>query len=175
MKSAKNRSSRQPNRKTKRAIRKLPKSKYCEHKLYSDVDFHSSLNFQNSDDKPGMISPLKELLTDCGAETIEKPEPKPCGYVDFNEEEKGELQTFKVFREKDVPLFTQEVTDVFLNEPGCDNDYLTDNEQIERATQLVQAELRDVLKNFKDKIKEARNIKRFGCNRSEIRNKRRIL
>eukprot|EP00826_Nyctotherus_ovalis_P051810 TRINITY_DN6496_c0_g1_i13.p1 TRINITY_DN6496_c0_g1~~TRINITY_DN6496_c0_g1_i13.p1 ORF type:complete len:187 (+),score=29.85 TRINITY_DN6496_c0_g1_i13:119-679(+) len=177
---------RQLNRVAKKRIRKISKPR--QHTFKSNLTTLNELSygglisgestassaFQDPANTPEMISPLKEILTDSRTETGEKAMPLAPVYVSLKGEDGGELQSFRVFREKEVPLFSQEMTDVLLNEPVCDNDWLTDNEQIVSAIESAQNEIRETFSNFKDMIKEARNFKRFCCNKLIINKRRKI-
>ena len=53
---------------------------------------------------------------------------------------------------------------LFRSEPGCDNDYQTDNEQIRCAVYTDLDEIYNVFENYEEKLGEVKNIRRFKGN-----------
>ena len=109
--------------------------------------------------KPVIISPLKEILCKSPVHKPENIEIIQCKYIRLKGEEKGHIEEFKLFNEKEVPLFTQGVTKRSLREHGYDNDAQSDNEQINNGIEFMQNEIKKALKNFKRK--NIKNIKKF--------------
>ena len=143
-----------PKRDLKSALTTVPKSSFDENHP-CEVIKRMSYNCENSI----LISPLKEILNKSPVRVAESREITQCKYLVLNEQEKGHVQEFKLFKEKDLPLFTQGVTKKKLHDPGYDNDSQTDNEQIKNGIEYTEREMMKALKNYKRK--DVRNIKKF--------------
>ena len=155
----------------------LTKSTYDENKPCATVTTSVSIE---PFEKSFVISPLKDILSGSSKkEPLEsaledQPEQVHCKYIAMDDPETCKKPEFKLFKEKDVALFTQTLTNVKLNDPGCDNDCQTDDEQIKTAMRFVQREIEDTLENYNKKRKEVRNIAKYECDRVIAAKKHRI-
>ena len=103
--------------------------------------------------KPIIIPPLQTLLSN-SSESLQPSndyDPSLCEYILLHEQIKKNIQEFKLFRENEIPLFSQNITNVQLNDLGYDNDDDTDNEQIRRGSKLMYDSLTEALSNYKEK------------------------
>ena len=165
----------------KKHIRKIPRSKRCVLKAVSGTsNFEENINCETTPSasipspkvEPNVISPLKELLEDLPVKLSAKKPPAVCEFITLKTEKKGETERFKLFKESEVPLFTQVVTKVEMNDLGYDNDCQTDNEQINAAIESTQSGIIEALSNNREG--KVRNIKRFLCERAILSKKHRI-
>ena len=104
--------------------------------------------------KPILISPLKTLLSKSSGENSRKEfiELPLCGPIQLKNRKTRKLEKFKLFEEKEFPLFSQSITQVSLNEPGYDNDDDTDNEQIRNGIKVMEDSIVEALRDYKERV-----------------------
>lgn len=165
----------------KKHIRKTPRYKRCVLKsILNKSNCEENFNCQTVPStsiaspklKPNVISPLKELLEDQPTKQSTKKRLTTSERISLKGEKKGEAERFKLFKETEIPLFSQSITRVGLNDPGYDNDCQTDNEQIRSAIESTENDIREALENYKER--NVRNVKRFGNEKAILSKKHRV-
>ena len=112
-------------------------------------------------EKPTIIPLLQTLLNESSNEPKEREDPSLCNYILLKEKTKEQIKEFKLFEESNVPMFSQNMTNINLNEPGYDNDDETDNEQIRNGSKIIHDAISDALRNYKKNKKEVTNIVKY--------------
>ena len=96
-------------------------------------------------EKPTIIPLLQTLLNESSNEPKEREDLSLCNYILLKEKTKEQIKEFKLFEESNVPMFSQNMTNINLNEPGYDNDDETDNEQIRNGSKIIHDAISDAL------------------------------
>ena len=99
-----------------------------------------------------------------------------CEYIQMRDTERKTNEKFKLFREKDIPFLSHCTLQVTLNEMACDNDCLTENDQVDTSIRFLQKELTESVGSYlKQKHKlPVHNLSKFGHDRAMIQKKHRI-
>jgi len=155
---------------TKKSIRKISRTNpTCLTNTSSNTSskcIHSKVYSPESDFSNGsakeikvfnIISPLRTILNTSQPTTPNK-EPILCEYIKLKD--KNKLKDFKLYKESEVPLFKLKMTKAKLNELGYDNDYETDNEQIENAIKATQKNIKRDLEQHRIRARYVRNLTR---------------
>ena len=142
----------------------LTKSNYEEDRESLHIE-----NLNIPQHKSTIIPSLRAILQNSTKEVVA--EPVKCSYISL-EEEKGSKKEFKLFREKDVPLFTQGLTKILLKDSGYDNDLQTDNEQINNGINLSEHAIKKALRG--KRRKDVRNVRKYATDKVLINDKHRI-
>ena len=107
---------------------------------------HSPCIIQFTDNKRTVISPLRDILN--GVSIIPEVKREAEKHILLRKGAR-KRQKFRLYKEKELPLFSQSITQVPLNEPGYDNDSETDNEHIKNGIKVLEESLLEALKNYK--------------------------
>ena len=82
-----------------------------------------------------------------------------CEEICLNDPINNSKQSFKLFKEEDFPDPLRQFmkVDSVMEERDCDDDYLTDNEQIATAKKLINNDIKVVFKEYLKQKKESEN------------------
>ena len=109
----------------KKHIRKTPWSKRTALGLLRNNINKSNTETSTTERKDfNMITSLKEVLDDSNVDYVKRTHVTSES-ITLKGEKRNQTETFKLFKESEVPLFTLGLTNVSLSEPGCDNDCQT--------------------------------------------------
>ena len=98
--------------------------------------------------KPVVTPALRSILNGVSI-TSESKVHKENKHIVLRDGRKGKKrQEFKLYKERDLPLFSQAITQIPLNEPGYDNDDDTDNEQIKNGIRIMEGSIIEALSNI---------------------------
>ena len=111
---------------------------------------HKALSRLNT--KTSIISPLRSILNKSWRDAKKKKVECECILLKNGKRK----ERFKLFKEKDMPMFTQEVVKMSLRDFGYDNDAQTDDEQIARTNKLMQSYIRKSIKKYQNERKNTK-------------------
>ena len=79
-----------------------------------------------------------------------------CEYISFKDPDKSVIHEFKLYKEDELPnsLCKLKQAEIMQEEHKCDNDCLTDNEQIETSMKLINTDIKLVIKEYLNQKKK---------------------